>query len=365
MKSGDIEKRINVRFRDMGPYVPIEPTDVISQNIGIPEDDIIKLDGNENPYGSAPQIRNALSNFRNYHHYPDPEQRHLRKALEKHTGISADTIIAGAGSDELIEVILKLFLEPGDKVINCTPTFGMYQFCTDVCGGKVVNIPRRDDFSLDIPAIKKAMDVKSKVMFIASPNNPSGNLVSEEEIKQLLDEQMIIVVDEAYHEFSKVTCLSLITRYPNLIVLRTFSKWAGLAGLRVGYGFFPKNIVPYVMKIKQPYNINSAAQVAALESLKNIGYLQKTIDLIIAERQHLFDELSKFEWMRVYPSRANFILCRLLKGNAKEIHEYLQHKGIFIRYFDNPVLKDYLRFSVGKPEHTEKLVSALHDVVQS
>jgi len=365
MNLQDIENKICSHIRALGPYVPVEPTDVLSKRISIPEDKIIKLDGNENPYGTSQEVREALSRFQYYHHYPDPEQRQLRKTLEKHTGVSADSIIPGAGSDELIELIVKMFLEPGDRVINCIPTFGMYQFCTEVCGGTVVKVPRTEDFALDIPAIKKAMDTRTKIIFIASPNNPSGNVATESEISELLDTQAIVVVDEAYHEFSKITCVDMRKRYPNLIVLRTFSKWAGLAGLRVGYGFFPENIVKYLIKIKQPYNINIAAQIAAVESLKNIQYLQKTIDLIIAERGHLFNELGKMDWLKVYPSQSNFILCKVLRGDAKQIHKALQKKGIFIRYFDTPQLQNYLRFSVGKPEHTALLVSALNDMVQS
>jgi histidinol-phosphate aminotransferase len=145
-------------------------------------------------------------------------------------------------------------------------------------------------------------------------------------------------------------------------VLRTFSKWAGLAGLRVGYGIFPVNIADYLMKIKQPYNVNTAAQVAALESLKDMSYLRGTIKAIIDERERLMTRLSQLDCLKVYASRANFILCRVLNGQAKTIHEGLQKRGIFVRYFDTPQLKDCLRISVGKPEHTDALIAALKEI---
>lgn len=355
----DMEKLIRPEIKTMPAYIPIEPTEVLSRHIDIPEEKVIKLDGNENPYGCSPRVKRALTDYAYYHLYPDPEQRKLRKELQKYTGISAENILAGSGSDELIDLVLRLFIQPGDKVINYPPTFGMYTFSTNVCGGKVVSIPRKPDFSIDTAAAKKAIDSGAKVIFIASPNNPSGNLTPEPEIMALLKCTAAVVIDEAYYEFSGITLAPLVPKYSNLIVLRTFSKWAGLAGLRVGYGIFPENLLKYLMKIKQPYNVNAAAQVAALESLKDLDYLQGTISSIIDERERLIMELGQFNWLKTYPSQANFILCRVLNGKAKAIHEGLRKKGIFIRYFNTPQLQDCLRISVGKPEHTVKLVAEL------
>jgi len=358
----DIERLVRPELKAMPAYTPIEPTDVLSRRVEVPEEKVIKLDGNENPYGCSPRVKRALADYAYYHLYPDPEQRELRKALEKYTGISTEYILTGSGSDELIDLVLRLFIQPGDKVINCPPTFGMYPFSTDVCGGKVVSIPRKPDFSIDAAAAKKAIDKQAKVIFIASPNNPSGNVTPEPVIMELLNSAAVVVIDEAYFEFSGVTVASLVPKYTNLIVLRTFSKWAGLAGLRVGYGIFPINIAEYLMKIKQPYNVNTAAQVAALESLKDISYLRSTIKAIVEERERLTARLSQLDWLKVYPSRANFILCSVLNGQAKAINKGLQKRGIFVRYFDTPQLKDCLRISVGKPEHTDALIAAFKEI---
>jgi histidinol-phosphate aminotransferase len=357
----NIRKLMRPEIKTLVGYIPIEPTDILSQRIDIAPQSIIKLDGNENPYGCSDKVRKALANYTNYHIYPDSEQRELRKALEVYTGFKLGNILAGAGSDELIDLVLRLLIEPGDKVINNPPTFGMYKFCTEVCGGKIVNITRKEDFSIDVAAVKKAVDEKTKAIFIASPNNPSANLTTKSEIKDLLDTSILVVVDEAYAEFSGTTVSDLVTEYSNLIVLRTFSKWAGLAGLRIGYGIFPEYMVPYLIKIKQPYNINAAAQIAAIESLKDIDHLRETIKSIVSERERLLNKLGQIDWLKVYPSKANFVLCSVLKHKAKDIHRNLQSKGIFIRYFDTPKLKDCLRISVGKPEHTDKLISALKE----
>ncbi len=169
-------------------------------------------------------------------------------------------------------------------------------------------------------------------------------------------------MDEAYFEFSNLTMANLVPAYPNLIVLRTFSKWAGLAGLRIGYGFFPVEIAGYLMKIKQPYNANAAGQAAVLASLADIEYLRANVARIVMERERLFGKLKELDWLKPYPSQGNFILCSLPEGEARETWRQLQKRGIFVRYFDTPRLKDCLRISVGRPEDTDALVKALKEV---
>jgi len=358
----NIEKLIRPELVTMKGYTPIEPAEVLSQRAELPSNKVIKLDGNENLYGCSPKVYQALATYPYYHSYPDPEQRELRKALEKYTGLGRQHIVCGMGSDDLIDLILRLFLKPGDEVINCPPTFGMYPFSTDVCGGRVVDVPRTEDFALDMVGMKKALTRKTKAIFVASPNNPTGDTATEKEIMELVGTGKIVVVDEAYFEFSNVTMANLVPSYPNLIVLRTFSKWAGLAGLRIGYGFFPVEIAGYLMKIKQPYNANAAAQAAVLASLADIEYLRANVTKIVMERKRLFGKLKELNWLRPYPSQGNFILCSLPEGKAKKIWQQLRKKGIFVRYFDTPRLKDCLRISVGRPEDTDALVKALKEV---
>ncbi|MEA1958130.1 MAG: histidinol-phosphate transaminase [Chloroflexota bacterium] len=359
MSFEDISNLVRRDILSMRPYEPITPPEVLAERAGISIDDVIKLDGNENPYGCSPRVGMALSKYPFYSIYPDPDQRDVRAALSQYAGVDPAYILAGAGSDELIDLILRLFLDPGDGVINCAPTFGMYPFCTDVCGGTVVDVPRDANFNIDVAGIKKSMDNRTKVIFIASPNNPTANLTPEVDIVALLDTGKIVVVDEAYYEFSGVTAAPLVAKYNNLIVLRSFSKWAGLAGLRLGYGVFAPFIVEQLMKIKQPYNINAAAQVALIESMADIDYLRGTVEKIIDERGRLFDRLSKLSFLRPHPTRSNFILCDVIDGDARELYEALRMKGIFLRYFNTPLLKNCIRVSVGKPEHTDAVIDAL------
>jgi histidinol-phosphate aminotransferase len=358
----DIKKLIRPELITMKSYTPVEPTEVLSQRAELPADKVVKLDGNENPYGCSPKVYQALATYPYYHNYPDPEQRELRKALEEYTGLGRQHIACGMGSDELIDLILRLFLKPGDEVINCPPTFGMYPFSTDVCGGRVVDVPRAEDFALDMAGIKKALSKRTKAIFVASPNNPTGNTIAEKEIMELVETERIVVVDDAYFEFSNVTTAKLVPGYPNLIVLRTFSKWAGLAGLRIGYGIFPVEIAGYLMKIKQPYNANVAAQAAVLASLADIEYLLSNVTKIVTERERLFGKLKELDWLRPYPSQGNFILCKLLKAEAKGIWRQLQKQGISVRYFDSSRLKDCLRISVGRPEDTDAVIKVLKEV---
>jgi histidinol-phosphate aminotransferase len=358
----DIKKLIRPELVTMKSYTPIEPTEVLSLGADMLAGKIVKLDGNENPYGCSPKVYQALATYPYYHNYPDPEQRELRKVLEKYTGLGRQHIVCGMGSDDLIDLILRLFLGPGDEVINCPPTFGMYPFSTDVCGGRVIDVPRTEDFTLDMAGIKKALTGNAKVIFIASPNNPTGDTATEKQVMELVGTGKIVVVDEAYFEFGDVTMSKLVPSYPNLIVLRTFSKWAGLAGLRIGYGFFPIEIADYLMKIKQPYNANAAAQAAVLASLADIDYLRANVTKIVMERQRLFGKLEELGWLKPYPSQANFILCSLPEGKAQETWQGLRKKGIFVRYFDTPRLRDCLRITVGRPEDTDALVKALKEV---
>lgn len=355
----DVTRFLRPDIARLGAYTPIEPVDVLSKGYGISPENLIKLDGNENPYGCSPRVKEALAKYPYYHIYPDPEQRKLRHQVAEYADTSWENVVLGAGSDELIDLVLRLTIEPGDKVINCPPTFGMYPFCTQVCGGRVVVVGRDQDFKIDLPKIRKAVDERTKVVFIASPNNPSGNLTSEAEIVELLKSGIMVVADEAYYEFSGATVAALVSQYENLVVLRSFSKWAGLAGLRVGYGIMSTELVRYIIKIKQPYNINAAAEVAVSESLADLDYLHSIVGRMIKERERLWTALQGLKFLKPYPSQSNFILCSVAEGRARHLHHGLRRQGIFIRYFDTPQLKNCLRFSVGKPEHTDALISAL------
>ncbi len=353
------ESLIRGDLKGFESYEPILPLDALSERSGVPVERLIKLDGNENPYGCSPRVPRALADYAFYHIYPDPLHTEMQEPLERYAGVDRRHIVAGSGSDELIDLVLRVFLEPGDKVINCGPTFGMYPFSTAVCGGVTVSVPRDGAYAVDVAAAKAAIDGRTKVIFIASPNNPSGNTTPESAILELLDTGVVVVVDEAYYEFSGRTFASLVPQHPNLIVLRSFSKWAGLGGLRAGYGILPVRIADLIRGIKIPYNVNIAAMIAVRESLVDIDYLRANVRAIVAERERLAGKLKGQGVLTPLPSEANFILCRVARGDAREIKQGLEKKGIFIRYFDTPQLRDMVRISVGRPEHTDALIEAL------
>ena len=357
-----IEKLIRKELRAFGGYSAAASPEVLEGKIDVAAKDMIKIDANENPYGCSPRVNKALAHYPQFNIYPDDGQEKLRKLLAGYAGVDAKYIVAGNGSNQLIDLLIRLLVNPGDEIINCTPTFGIYSFSTRLCNGVLVEIPRDEAFNIDIARVKAAITNKTKLIFVANPNNPTGNLTPQKDIIHLLETGMPIVVDEAYYEFCRQTILPFMGKYENLIVLRTFSKWAGLAGLRVGYGIFPEAIADFILRIKIPYNVNVAAQVAVAESLKDVAYLMASVQKLIDERQRLFNQLQKINWLTVYPSQSNFILCRVKNRDARDLHEQLQLKGILVRYFDLPRIKDCIRFSVGKPEHTDALTKTLREI---
>ncbi len=346
---------------DMAPYTPIVPFDVLSQRLGIPAGEIIKLDANENPYGPSERVYQALANETYYHIYPDPDSSSLRQALSQYIGVDATHIVAGHGADELIDLVIRLFVAHSDVVVNCPPTFGMYRFDTELNGGKIIDLERKEDFSLDTESVVDLAtnDKNIKLIFITSPNNPDGGILDDTCLRHLLQLPLIVVLDEAYIEFSGGSRANWVLEHENLIVLRTFSKWAGLAGLRVGYGIFPHWILSHLLKIKQPYNVNVAGATAALASLSDVSQLQENVRKIVAERGRLYAALQAFDFLEPYPSEANFILSRVIGKDAAVLKTTLAERGILIRYFDTPRLQNHVRVSVGTPAQTSVLLEAL------
>jgi histidinol-phosphate aminotransferase len=230
----------------------------------------------------------------------------------------------------------------------------------------LISIPRRKDFSLDIEAIKTAVtgEASAKVLFICSPNNPDGSVISEADLRTLLQLQLVVVLDEAYIEFAEVdgcrSHLKWALDHDNLVVLRTFSKLAGLAGLRIGYGAFPSWLLPHLWKIKQPYNVNVAASSAAIASLQEPSWMVEKVDLLVAERRRMVNELAQFEFLRPYPSYSNFVLFEVLGRSAARLKSDLAAEGVLVRYFDKPGLENCIRISAGRPQDTDRLLAALH-----
>jgi histidinol-phosphate aminotransferase len=362
--------KIRAHLESLPPYAPIEPFEVLSARLGREPSQIVKLDANENPYGILPAVRKALAEMDYPHIYPDPESRALRKMLAKFIGVNEEVLLAGSGADELLDLLMRVFLEPGECILSCPPTFGMYPFDAELNAARCVEIPRKANFSLDMPSIRKAVDeFKPKLLFIASPNNPDGSLIEPAVMGELLSLPLLIVLDEAYIEFAgedlgaSISRIREVSERENLIVIRTFSKWAGLAGLRIGYGAFPKWLMPILWKSKQPYNVNVAASVAAQASLANVDELKELVEKLKQERTRLMSALQEISYLKPYPTQSNFILCQVNGRDAAELKSRLaQEFGVFIRYFNKPRLRDHIRISVGRPQDTDVLMNALKSI---
>ncbi len=358
-----IEKYIRPNLAGFTGYTASTSPDTLKEKLKVSAfANLIKINANENPYGCSPRVVEALANCEHFHVYPDDSQTELRRLLSGYVKVPAERIVAGHGSNTVIDSIVRLFVGPGDEVINFVPTFDIYRFSTEICGGVVVNINRDENYAIDVEKVKAAISKKTKLIFLATPNNPTGNIVPKGDIVKIINTGLPTVIDEAYFEFSGETVMPLTEKYHNLIVLRSFSKWAGLAGLRVGYGVFPPRIASYMMAIKIPHNVSVAAEIAVRESLADYNYLQSRVKAIINERTRLYNHLQGISWLKPYPSQANFIYCKVLKGNANDLYLKLQEKGILVRYFSNPLLNNGVRISVGKPEYTEMLIKTLQEI---
>jgi histidinol-phosphate aminotransferase len=369
----NVEELIAPHLREMAPYTPIVPFDVLTRRLGLARNQIVKLDANENPYGPSPRALAALAAADTLHIYPDPDQGALREAISAYISMPKEYILCGSGVDEIIDIIGRAFMQPGDVMIDLPPTFGMYRFEADIVNARYLPILRRGDFTIDIEAIQHAVEsvpntsaARPKMIFVANPNNPDGSLISDDDLLRLLALPWLVVLDEAYIDFcTQPSRVDWVRQHDNLIVLRTFSKLAGLAGARVGYGVFPLKIIQHLWKIKQPYTPNVAGSVAAIAALSDTRYLSDIVKRIVAERARLGEWLSSFNWLQVYPSEANFLLCRIENHDARQLKLELEQRGILVRYFDKAGLRDCIRISVGRPEDTDRLIQAIQSIASN
>ena len=362
MNRVDIDKLVRPHLVNIRTYDPVDPPELLAERAGISPDRIIKLNGNENPYGGSEKAAEAVANTP-LHIYPDPMQRKVREALSRYTGVDPEYIVAGAGSDELIDLLFRLLISQGDEIIDCDPTFAMYDFCARVAGGTLQMVARDELFDIDADAVKDAINSRTKIIFVSSPNNPTGNVAAESQVRELLETGLLVVVDEAYYEFCNQTVADMIPDYDNLVVLRSMSKWAGLAGLRIGYGIMSPSVVRHIIDIKSPYNVNIAAEAALLASLEDSSALLERVRAIVDERERMFSLLDSIPGVTPWPSQANFILCQFAPGRAAEIFDGLAKRGIFLRNFRSERLQDCFRVSIGTSEQTDAVVGAMRELV--
>jgi histidinol-phosphate aminotransferase len=338
-------------IRAMQAYVPGEQ----------PRDDgYIKLNTNENPYPPSPRVFAALRAAINstLRLYPEPLSDSLRAVAASIYGVKAENIIAGNGSDELLSMLLRSVVGPGDRVAYATPTYSLYETLIEIQGGVKAVVQYPDDFS--VPQALAAQE--APLTFLCNPNSPSGTLVSLQEIDRLARAVSgVLVVDEAYVDFADgegASVLPLIRHLPNLVVLRTFSKSFSLAGMRIGLAFAPQEIIAGMTKVKDSYNVNRLSLVAAKAALEDLSWMARNVRRIQRSRRKLIAGVKKLGF-HVLPSQANFVLARKPGENLKDVYEGLKRQKILVRYFDMPGLRDCLRITVGTPREVAALLVAL------
>lgn len=323
----------------------------------------VMLDANENAIGSPVSL--DIGNLHEpLNRYPDPLQLELKKQISNIKGVPVENIFCGNGSDEAIDVLMRIFCEPGiDNIIILPPTYGMYSVCAAINNVQVKEVPLTSDYQLDIQAIADAVDDCTKLIFICSPNNPTGNSINRQDIEIVLNNfDGIVVIDEAYINYARQkTFTTQLVDYPNLVVMQTLSKAWGLAALRIGLAFASKEIIGYMNNVKHPYNINEATQKLALQALKNVMQVNEWTKFTIAQRTWLEEALAKLSITeKIYPSDANFLLVKMKQAN--DVFTYLQSKSIIVRNRSTTKgCEGCLRITVGTEEENKKLIEALEN----
>ena len=354
--------KVHPNIDSLVPYSPGKPLDELERELGI--SNAIKLASNENPLGPSPKAQAVLvQGVATLHRYPDGGAHYLRRALAERWKVSADQVIVGNGSDEVISLLIKAFLAPGEEAVMADHTFVMYKLSVQGAYGVPVEVPLKD-WRHDLSAMSEAVTDKTRLVFLCNPNNPTGTMVSKAKVDAFLatlPEHVIVVFDEAYYEYVRSAeypdSLQYVKQQRPVVVLRTFSKIYGLAGLRVGYGITTTEIVDYVNRVRPPFNANSLAQLAALSALEDEEHVATSRSVNATEMAVLEEGLTNLG-MIVIPSQANFLYFDT-KRDGRQVFDGLLREGVIVRHIKGPMI----RVTVGKPEENRRFLEALGVVI--
>ncbi|WNY27868.1 Histidinol-phosphate aminotransferase [Methanimicrococcus stummii] len=361
-KSKDYTSLLNDSVSNVPEYVPGKTTSQIAAEYGLNPDSIIKLNANENPLGPSEKVIATIQKeAENASLYPTADVSNLRRALTAYTGFPIENIVAsGPGMDSLIDALNKLFIGAGDEVIVPVPTFTYYGISAASLGGVCVDVNLKPDYSLDVDSILNAVTEKTKIIWLCSPNNPTGNIIAAGDVRKLAENtKSIIFIDEAYVEFSNAGSLSnLVKEYENIVIGRTFSKAFGLAGMRLGYVIAPDWIASALLRVLPPFAVSILAEAAAIAAIEDIEYLESGVAMVKEEREKLIDAISKNTPYKVYPSEGNFIIADVSPKTSKEAVDEFLRNGILIRSCDSfqNIGKNTVRITVGTPEMNQKVI---------
>jgi histidinol-phosphate aminotransferase len=366
METNDLARFVRNCLHDLKPYEPGKPIEEVKRELGLTH--VIKLASNENPIGASEASKDAVSKaLENSHIYPDGNCFELKKALADNMQVSTDQLIIGNGSDEIIKMLAETFLNQGDEVIAPTPSFSEYWFAATVMNAKVTGVPLKSDFSYDVDAMINVVTPKTKMIFLCNPNNPTGTYLTKDELERILNsipKDIIVVIDEAYCEYANAS------DYPNgvdyidnyrVVVLRTFSKIYGLAAFRIGYGVANAKIINYISRVREPFNVNSFAQVAAIAALTDEDHLLKSRQIVEQAKQMLFTEFKQMG-LSYIPTQANFVFVDT-KKNARDIFTRLLKRGVIVRTGDIFGQPTYIRVTFGTQKENEFFIKELKAVL--
>lgn len=365
MKQTNKRHLLRKGVEEVKPYIPGKPPQEVKRELGL--EDVVKLASNENPLGPSPLALEAMkAALEEVHLYPDAECYELREAVSVSLRISPDQLVFGNGGEEIITLIGKAFINEGDPCVISRDVYDAYESVIRIMGGKVV-YSDLVDFRIDLDDMLEKIDTKTKLVFICNPMNPTGTIVTRQQLEPFLEklpENTLVVLDEAYFHFvsdrNYPDGIDYVRQGKNVIVLRTFSKIYGLSGIRVGYGVASRELIQYLRLVKEPFNVNSLAQVGALAALKDHGHVKRTLDLIQSEKEFLYRELSAMG-IRFVPTEANFIFLDV-GMEAKSLFREMLRRGIIIRPGDIWNLPTFARVTIGTHDQNLKFLTALKEI---
>jgi len=369
----DQESSIGLSYvRAIAPYIGGKPISEVAREFGLDENKIVKLASNENPLGMPDSAKKAMAQAaEDLGRYPDSNGFDLKNALAKKLNVPFEWITLGNGSNDILELTARAVAHEGDEVIFSKHAFAVYPLATQAVGAVAVEVPATNDYGHDLPAMLKAITAKTRLIFVANPNNPTGTFLTGAEIEAFIKQvpsHVVVVIDEAYNEFltpeQQYDAIAWVRAFPNVVVSRSFSKAYGLAGLRIGYGIAQSNVTDLLNRIRQPFNVNSLAQAAAIAALADIEFLKKCYEINRAGYQQLttaFDVMG----LSYLPSSGNFVLVKVGQepGAGAKINLELLKAGIIVRPVGNYGLPQWLRISIGLPEENEAFIAALKKIL--
>lgn len=352
-------------IRSIRPYPPGKPIEELERELGIKGS--IKLASNENPLGPSPKALEAIERaLKGIHRYPDGGGYYLKKRLAELYDLEMDSIILGNGSNEIIELVVRTFLKSGEAILTGYPTFLVYELVVKAAGGRTILVPLKE-MTYDLEAMAKRLDEGVRIVFIANPNNPTGTIVKRDELEAFLDhlpEDTILVLDEAYHEYvmdpDYPDGLRYLKKGKRVLVLRTFSKIYGLAGLRIGYGMGDRELIDGMNRVRQPFNVNSLAQIGALAAIDDREHIGRSVENNRRGLEFLYREVGALG-LPYIPTQTNFFLIKV--GDGDGVYRALLKKGVIVRSMGSYGLGEYIRVTVGLPEENERFIEALREII--